>query len=119
MNTATRTPMTSDALLNALADEYQLLGLSRYGVSFWQFLLEPRRGRELLGEGFRPLLPSQQAVQDALDQELEEAVEAAERDLLRERPDTRCRGGTFTEPLHHHAHGHDRRKSYFRPGGKS
>ena len=110
------TPMISDALLHALADEYLMLNVGAYGIAFDEYLADSARARAHVQDPHSrcPLLPEQEAVQERVD-----AAEAdAERALLREHPGCECRGGAHIEPLHHHTyHGFDGRRSMFRRQG--
>jgi hypothetical protein len=109
-DSAAAMPVYSDAYIEARADEFLALGLADQGISLLQFLAEPERYREQVGL-YRPLLPSQRAVQRRLD-----ALEAAaEADAMRACPSLECRGGALVEPLHpHHHHGRRGRRCDFR-----
>ena len=84
--------------------------LARAGIDYGALLDNPRLLFTALPapapEGPRPLLPAQRriATQMLREEQIADAVRACEARAERDLPaTTRCRGGRFVEPLHHHA----------------
>jgi hypothetical protein len=88
-----------DEYLDHWGDEYVRRGLTRYGILFETFLGSPREIIDAIDEtDFRPLLPAQQAVSDALGRDIQASHEAE----LGTR--ARAAGGALREPLRHHSY---------------
>ena len=109
------TPIYPDEYIDDCGRQFVELGLRHYGITFLQFLANPRgfEGFEPV-DGYLPLLPEQERVRQRLAEDLSSD---AEQQLERDCPEVACRGGALLEPLHHHAHGYDRRRSMFRRQG--
>ena len=96
-------PTYSDEYIDRWAEVYLRLGVKRYGILFETFLRFPEEiVKGIEAESFRPLLPSQEAVQARLDRAEAAMIQAAHENSLEPRG-VCVRGDKLIEPLRHHS----------------